>query len=106
MLECLLTRRNSIVSKSQIEEALYAFGAEIESNTVEVYVSRLRRKLGKEIVETIRVSATGLVNKNDQKAQHCPPAFDLNWPYTPRILASGVWSCLFRDAGRNGGDLR
>lgn len=54
VLECLLLRRNSIVSKSQIEEALYAFGAEIESNTVEVYVSRLRRKLGKEIVETIR----------------------------------------------------
>ena len=48
------SRISGVVSKSQIEEALYAFGAEIESNTVEVYVSRLRRKLGKEIVETGR----------------------------------------------------
>lgn len=54
VLECLLVRRSAIVSKMQIEEALYQFGAEIESNTVEVYVSRLRRKLGKESVETIR----------------------------------------------------
>ena len=41
-------------SKGQIEEALYAFGSEIESNTVEVYVSRLRKKLGKDCVETLR----------------------------------------------------
>lgn len=54
VLECLLARKNAIVSKSQIEEALYQFGAEIESNTVEVYVSRLRRKLGKSSVATIR----------------------------------------------------
>ncbi|HBN48595.1 MAG TPA: DNA-binding response regulator, partial [Thalassospira sp.] len=41
-------------SKAQLEEALYEFGAEIESNTVEVYVSRLRRKLGKAVIHTVR----------------------------------------------------
>jgi two-component system OmpR family response regulator len=54
VLDRLITRRNAIVSKGQIEEALYEFGAEVESNTVEVYVSRLRRKLGKDIIETLR----------------------------------------------------
>lgn len=54
VLDRLITRRNAIVSKGQIEEALYEFGAEVESNTVEVYVSRLRRKLGKDVIETVR----------------------------------------------------
>ena len=54
MLEALIDRPGAIVSKQQIDEALYAFGAEVESNTVEVYVSRLRKKLGKDVVETVR----------------------------------------------------
>lgn len=54
VLETLAARRDAIVPKSQIEEALYAFGAEIESNTVEVYVSRLRKKLGRAVIETVR----------------------------------------------------
>ena len=35
--------------QGQLEDTLYAFGAEIESNTVEVYVSRLRKKLGRDV---------------------------------------------------------
>ena len=54
VLECLLHRSGAIVSKAQIEEALYAFGSEIESNTVEVYVSRLRKKLGHNRISTVR----------------------------------------------------
>lgn len=51
----LLTRRaTAVVSKEQIEEALYAFGSEIESNSVEVHVSRLRKKLGHEAIQTLR----------------------------------------------------
>uniref|UniRef100_A0A7C1T8L8 Response regulator transcription factor n=1 Tax=Agrobacterium albertimagni TaxID=147266 RepID=A0A7C1T8L8_9HYPH len=53
-LDRLIARKRAIVSKAQIEEALYAFGAEVESNTVEVYVSRLRRKLGRQAIETVR----------------------------------------------------
>jgi DNA-binding response OmpR family regulator len=52
--ERLLARRGAIVTKADIEEALYAFGAEIESNAVEVYISRLRKKLGRDFVRTIR----------------------------------------------------
>jgi len=54
VLDTLLARPGAVVSKARIEEALYAFGSEIESNTVEVYVSRLRKKIGKDRLLTIR----------------------------------------------------
>jgi two-component system OmpR family response regulator len=54
VLDRLIQRPGAIVSKTQIEEALYAFGSEVESNTVEVYVSRLRKKLGKSHIVTLR----------------------------------------------------
>jgi two-component system OmpR family response regulator len=54
LLDAFLRRPGATLSKAQLEEALYAFGEEIESNTVEVYVSRLRRKLGADLIRTIR----------------------------------------------------
>lgn len=54
ILETLLQRRGSVVSKSRLEDRLYSFDAEVESNTIEVYVSRLRKKLGRDSVETLR----------------------------------------------------
>lgn len=54
VLERLVSRRTAIVSKSEIEDSLYAFGSEIESNAVEVYVSRLRKKLGRDSIITMR----------------------------------------------------
>lgn len=54
VVERLLSRQGAIVTRAEIENSLYAFGAEIESNAVEVYVSRLRKKLGREFVQTVR----------------------------------------------------
>lgn len=54
VLERLLRQKNALISKSKIEDTLYEFGAEVESNTVEVYVSRLRKKIGKDFIETVR----------------------------------------------------
>lgn len=54
VLDCLADRKGSIVSRAQIEDALYEFGAEIESNAVEVYISRLRKKLGAGLIKTTR----------------------------------------------------
>ena len=54
ILECLLQRPGQLVPKSALEERLYSFDAEVESNTIEVYVSRLRKKLGAGIIETQR----------------------------------------------------
>lgn len=54
LFEAFLQRPASLLSKAQLEDRLYAFGAEIESNTIEVYISRLRKKLGAEMIETVR----------------------------------------------------
>jgi two-component system OmpR family response regulator len=54
VLARLIQRPGAVVAKADIEEALYAFGAEVESNTVEVYVSRLRKKLGRDVIKTYR----------------------------------------------------
>lgn len=54
VLEGLVQRPGMLLSRSQLEDRLYAFGAEIESNTIEVYVSRLRKKLGRDAIITVR----------------------------------------------------
>ncbi len=54
VLERLLRRPDALIAKSDIEDSLYEFGAEIESNAVEVYISRLRKKLGRDTIKTVR----------------------------------------------------
>lgn len=54
IFEALLQRPGAILSKAQLEDRVYAFDAEVESNTIEVHVSRLRKKLGHDIIETVR----------------------------------------------------
>lgn len=54
VLDQLLRRPRAVVSKERLEDALYEFGAEVASNAVEVYVSRLRKKLGAELIRTLR----------------------------------------------------
>ncbi|HEV7803389.1 MAG TPA: response regulator transcription factor [Burkholderiales bacterium] len=54
LLEALLDRRGAILSRGQLEERIYGWGEEVESNAVEVYVHALRRKLGADFVKTVR----------------------------------------------------
>jgi len=54
VLDTLLAARGRVLSKAALEEALYAFDDTIEGNAVEVYVSRLRAKLGPSLIETRR----------------------------------------------------
>ncbi len=54
LFEAFLARPGQLLSKAQLEEKLYAFGSEIDSNTIEVHVSRLRKKLGTAVIETER----------------------------------------------------
>jgi len=54
LFEVLVAGRGRMLSKAVIEERLYDWNAGIESNAVEVYVSRLRRKLGKDVIRTAR----------------------------------------------------
>ena len=54
LLHDLLSHRNQVRSRAQLEESLYAWGEEAESNTVEVYIHFLRKKLGADSIETVR----------------------------------------------------
>ncbi|HZJ95443.1 MAG TPA: response regulator transcription factor [Thiopseudomonas sp.] len=54
LFEVFLQRPSMLLSRAQLEDRLYEFGAEIESNTIEVYISRLRKKLGRDLIVTVR----------------------------------------------------
>ncbi len=54
LFEGFLQRPGILLSRAQLEDRLYEFGAEIESNTIEVYISRLRKKLGHDAIVTVR----------------------------------------------------
>jgi len=54
LLAALLERPGNALSKAQLEEKLYGWGEEVESNTVEVHVHNLRKKLGADAIRTIR----------------------------------------------------
>jgi len=54
LLAALLERPGAALSKAQLEERIYKWGDEVESNAVEVHVHHLRRKLGADAIRTIR----------------------------------------------------
>jgi two-component system response regulator QseB len=54
ILELLLRNRGQFVTKNRLLEGSNSWDEEVESNTVEVYVSRLRKRLGHERIETLR----------------------------------------------------
>lgn len=54
MFEAFLNRPGQLLSKAQLEDKLYEFGSEVESNTIEAHVSRLRKKLGQDVIKTER----------------------------------------------------
>ncbi len=54
LFEAFLNRPGQLLSKAQLEDKLYEFGSEVESNTIEAHVSRLRKKLGQNVIKTER----------------------------------------------------
>ncbi|WHZ10677.1 MAG: Two-component system response regulator QseB [Burkholderiaceae bacterium] len=54
VLEPLLARPGMVLSRSQLEEKLYGWRDDISSNAVEVYIHGLRKKLGAELIQTVR----------------------------------------------------
>lgn len=54
LLEDFLSHPRHIRTRAQLEESLYAWGEEAGSNTVEVYIHHLRKKLGAELIRTVR----------------------------------------------------
>jgi DNA-binding response OmpR family regulator len=54
ILQVFMEKPDEVLSKQVIEDSMYGWGVEIESNTIEVHVSKLRKKLGKDTIETIK----------------------------------------------------
>jgi two-component system, OmpR family, response regulator len=54
VLSYLMHHRGRVVSQSELTEHIYSQSADRDSNTVEVFIARLRRKLGASLIETVR----------------------------------------------------
>jgi DNA-binding response OmpR family regulator len=54
LLTCLMQSRGRCVSTERLKDGLYGFGLDVESNAVSVHIHNLRRKLGIDVVETVR----------------------------------------------------
>ena len=54
ILHILMEKAGKVVTKAQLEDSLYGWDMEIESNTIEVHIHGLRKKLGKAFIETLR----------------------------------------------------
>ena len=54
ILNYLMTHIGHVTSRARLEEALYAWGSEVESNAVEVHIHHLRKKLDPGLIRTIR----------------------------------------------------
>jgi DNA-binding response OmpR family regulator len=54
ILAALMERPGAILSRAQLEERLYGWGEEIESNAIEVHIHALRRKLSADFIQTVR----------------------------------------------------
>ena len=65
VLSYLMHHRGRVVSQAELTEHIYAQDADRDSNTVEVFIARLRRKLGGSFIETVR----GLGYRIDARVQ-------------------------------------
>lgn len=54
LLQALLARPGAILSRSELEDRIYGWGDEVESNAVEYLIHALRRKLGSEAIKNVR----------------------------------------------------
>jgi two-component system response regulator QseB len=54
VLHALMDPPGQVLSRAQLEEKLYGWSEEVESNTVDVYIHHLRRKLGVEFIKNVR----------------------------------------------------
>ncbi|QID18308.1 response regulator [Nitrogeniibacter mangrovi] len=54
LLHALLVRPGALLSRAEIEDRIYGWGNEVESNAVEFIIHALRRKLGREVIRNVR----------------------------------------------------
>lgn len=54
VLSCLILRKETVVDRRELNERVYEGDAEVDSNSMEVIIARLRKKIGAERIETVR----------------------------------------------------
>jgi two-component system OmpR family response regulator len=54
LLQALMRRPGAILSRTQIEQQIYGWGEEVESNAVDVLIHAIRKKFGKDIIRNVR----------------------------------------------------
>jgi two-component system OmpR family response regulator/two-component system response regulator QseB len=54
LLQALMLNADRVLSREQLEQYLYSWGQEVESNAIEVHIHNLRRKLGADLIQTVR----------------------------------------------------
>jgi two-component system OmpR family response regulator/two-component system response regulator QseB len=54
LLHALLLNTGRVLSREQLEQRLYSWGREVDSNAIEVHIHHLRRKLGPGLIQTVR----------------------------------------------------
>ena len=54
VLSALILRKEAVVDRRELLERVYEYDADVDSNSLEVIVGRLRRKIGPELIETVR----------------------------------------------------
>ena len=54
LLHALMRGAGRVLSREQLEQQMYSWGLEVESNTIEVHIHHLRRKLQADVIQTVR----------------------------------------------------
>lgn len=54
LLHALMLGVGRVLSREQLEQQLYSWGYEVDSNAIEVHIHHLRRKLGPAVIQTVR----------------------------------------------------
>jgi two-component system, OmpR family, response regulator QseB len=63
LLQALMLNAGRVLSRQQLEQQLYAWGREVDSNAIEVHIHHLRRKLGAALIHTVRGVGYTLLRK-------------------------------------------
>jgi two-component system response regulator QseB len=66
LLHALMLNAGRVLSREQLEQHLYSWGHEVDSNAIEVHIHHLRRKLRPELIQTIRGVGYTLVREGGQ----------------------------------------
>ena len=101
VLAVLMQRAGEVVSRAELNEHIYAQDQDRDSNTIEVFIGRLRKKLPPDTIETVRGLGIGWRGRNELRARpaRCAGAcWRARWPGSLATVALAGWGLgnLFR----------